>query len=201
MAADLYACLQAELKPGERLLWHGYCQSRVGQQRKASDPWFGLVLGAIVGAVIGVIIAAVTRGYGLPALLLSVPLGGYLGYTRIPLSSSYRKSRTVYALTDRRVFVLRDLPGGRHVRSVPLQFVTRISVQPQSLIDGGSSQEAVGPVVGTVIFSTARPQQQLANVPDLRFFMTIHPQMVATMTDVARTIALRLRASGASDDR
>lgn len=109
------------------------------------------------------------------------------GYRYFPSSSpAYRKSRTMYALTNRRVLVLCGLPKGTTVKSLPLQFLTSIS------IDTGYPVSGIDPYArtkrGTVTFQTSCPRGLCSGEAGLRFFMTSSAEAVADMAAKARSV-------------
>jgi hypothetical protein len=186
MGVFLAQQIRDELKPGEHLLWSGYCLSRRGKQKKASGPMFGLIFGAAAGLIVGGFLSGAI-GLSVPALIpLTAPLGALLGYRLLPPCSAYRKSRTIYALTDRRVFVLRDLYRNREVKSLPLQFIEDISVDERDLIRTGLDDETRAARRGTITFFTAPRRQRGVNDPFLKFIMTSQAQRIARMATEAR---------------
>lgn len=175
MAADLYGILRCELKPGETLLWKGYCLSELGKQHKEVGPDNYAIVGAIGGFLVGLVPTWMTSGYGLPILLLSIPLGAFLGFTRIPVSSAYRKSRTIYAVTNRRLLVLRDLPGDRQVKSLPMEFLAGISAYGQDQLSAGPTNAVKDSSRATIQFRAACTTHRCTSETALRFFMTGEP--------------------------
>jgi hypothetical protein len=186
MAAELYYAAQAELKPGEQLLWTGYCRSRLGKQEKSGGPAGGLISGAFFGLFGGLLFSAASGLWPPVLLLLTVPLGAFLGYRYSPQTSAYRKSRTIYALTDRRVFVLRDLYHDRQVKNLPLQFITGIELDGREPTQPKPAGAIPSTYRGTITFFAANLSQRCAKDPYLRFFMTGDAQRAAAMVRQAR---------------
>jgi hypothetical protein len=141
------------------------------------SPLGKLLLGAIVGTVLGVILSRVA-GFGMPIFsILLAPVGAFLGCS-LPPSSAFRKSRTVYALIDRRVFVICDLYRNRQMKSLPLQFIRGISL----------TEHVLGR--GSILFSAQGAHLPSANVPYIRFFMIgdakrVHDLLVDAKSDLA----------------
>jgi hypothetical protein len=188
MAANLYYLAMNDLKPGERLIWHGCCLSQMGKQEKPSGPVAGLFGGGVLGFFAGIVLFSISGLSFLLLILLTVPVGALLGYRFLPSSSTaYRKSRTIYALTDRRVFVLRDLDRHRQVKSLPLQFIEGIALNGGDPISktGLNGMLASGDR-GTITFSVELPRNRKPNDSYLRFFMTGDAQRVAGLVAEAR---------------
>ncbi|HET9660655.1 MAG TPA: hypothetical protein VFP05_10030, partial [Thermomicrobiales bacterium] len=157
------------LKPGEHVLWYGYCESKLGQQEKAR----GYVGDVLIGLFACVFVTLFTGG------LLSDALGSSFGFAIIvPIallfmimflkggggemfardSQIYCRQHTVYALTDQRVLVFRNCNSGVPVRSVPLRFIDRVRVTGVRTYDRG-----------TVEFLSWNPFTGTWTIP-LRFF-------------------------------
>jgi hypothetical protein len=86
-------------------------------------------------------------------------------------------SRKVYALTDRRVFVLRGKPWDRRVKSLPLRFIKRVSLTTrptestrafQRFIRRGTVTEAT-PELGTIAFQPVSSSSAPNSRPFLQF--------------------------------
>ncbi len=185
MEQDLREVVISELKADEQLLWQGTCTSRMGQQNKAGLLSSALVL-TIAGILLGSFLSALFLGTGVPALsVVTIPLL-LLFLPRMLNSSAYRKKRTAYAVTDRRVLVIRDLFRNRQIRMIPIENVANIQ-----LLSFGTHQQR-----GTLKFraGTNRPDQYLRQSPgrtDLTFFMIRSPEQVR---DLVLTVQKPLRS-------
>ncbi|HET9659139.1 MAG TPA: hypothetical protein VFP05_02340 [Thermomicrobiales bacterium] len=170
-APGLETLAEQELRPGERLLWWGFCLSQRGKQRKEGGPYAGFFLGGLLGFIMLVC----TR---IPALLVMIPIlsliGGIITIKRGP-SSLYRKKRTIYAVTDQRVFALCDTQRDRWVTSIPYKFLTDVSV---SRVQGDSR--------GIVSFTDVSSERQ----PSLRFVMVAGATRVKEVVERARSQAI-----------
>jgi hypothetical protein len=163
------------LNPDERMIWSGYCESKVGRQaRAAAGGATGVILAVIV--FVGLSVAA----DALLNELLGIPQGFVLGMVAAGLllwtfrehlgaagdSKMYCRQQTVYALTNERVLVFRGCNRGVPVRSVPLRFIDRIRVTGERTYDRG-----------TVEFLSWDPSTGTWTIP-LRFFMVKDPTKV-----------------------
>jgi hypothetical protein len=117
---DLESALRSYLRPGERIRWTG--QPAQGLRFAARDAflipfsllWVAVPVIAVFGIALGV--ATTTDGPTFPVLFL-IPfllVGSYLLAGRFILDAWARK-RTIYAVTDQRVLLLRHILGERLV--------------------------------------------------------------------------------------
>ena len=126
------AITSARLEPGEKLLWSGMPQQ--GLLLRSSD-WFLIPFALFWAGGFAVFAVEGVAGAGAPvdpccALLFSAPfvlVGGHLTVGRFALDS-YLRSRTAYAVTNRRVLFVREGLGAC-VRSRPVGALFEISLR------------------------------------------------------------------------
>jgi hypothetical protein len=114
----------------------------------------------------------------IPALLVMIPIlsliGGFITIKR-GSTSLYRKKRTIYAVTNQRVFALCDMPRKRRVTSIPYKFLTDVSV---SRVQEDNR--------GIVSFTDVASERQ----PSLRFVMVAGAASVKEFVEWARSQAI-----------
>jgi hypothetical protein len=172
------------LNPGERLIWSGYCQSKVGQQSKAAP-------GAEYGAILALIIFVLTI-VGVGTVLnetFGISFGFVFGFVVAVLllwkigedlrtghdSKMYCRQQTIYALTNERALVFRNCNQGVPVRSVPWRFIDHVRVVGERW-DGR----------GTVEFWSWDMSAQKWTC-NLRFLMVKDPQQVVDWVEAVVT--------------
>jgi hypothetical protein len=125
------------LNPGERMIWSGYCESRVGQQSKTVSGDENkvvqmfiaclIVVAGVGGALSTILVPALGIGIGIVA-------GGIFLWKIAPRmewgtdSKMYCRQQTFYALTNERALVVRNCNQGVPVRSVPWRFIDHVRV-------------------------------------------------------------------------
>jgi hypothetical protein len=105
LPAALHALLDAELQPGERLIWAGVPSAGRLRARAASDFVFPLLHNAAIATLIYFVakFAGMLCMVAIPLLLLG------FGLLTGPFLAFKNATRTLYALTDRRALVFEDV--------------------------------------------------------------------------------------------
>lgn len=117
------------LDPGEAIVWSG--RPPRGLLLRAADVflipfsfvWFGGVLFAFAGAIDG---RNASGGLFHPVLALFLLVGFYIAFGRF-LVDAFSRTRTFYAVTDRRALILGGLKSA-NIKSMPLQPGLEVSV-------------------------------------------------------------------------
>jgi hypothetical protein len=150
-----------ELRWGERLIWH----ARSASQRRKQEGWLTPKPAATLALGMLFVLSILAVVFGGPAFLIYpvsfVLLGVAIVYSLQRWSGPYRKARTMYALTDRRVFVLQHMHFRKRLRSIPLQFIAQVEV-----VDYRPDTRR-----GTVVVRIAGPEKGEVVAIPLRFFM------------------------------
>lgn len=171
------------LNPGERIIWTGYCQSKVGQQSKAAPGATIKPLFSIFGPIFMILVVgggvsdALDSAAGFLAGILLAPVPVWYAQTHLDDFDSvmYCRQQTVYLLTDERVVVVRNCNRGVPVQSLPLRFIDRIRVTDRRTDDRG-----------TVEFLVWDAQTQTWTIP-LRFFRVQNPDKVSDLAEAWAT--------------
>lgn len=132
--------IRAELVPGEQLLWAG--RPRQGIVIRSGD-FMAIPMGCAWCAGVGfAVVFAVREGnwpFALGALAFGMP-GLYLLFGRSWLDA-FQRSRTAYAVTDRRLLFVRRLPRlvvGSQVRSFNLVSIAAVTLRERWRGTGGT---------------------------------------------------------------
>lgn len=168
------------LNPGERVIWTGHCLSRLGKQQKASpgpSASAGSCLFLLVAqfVVFVVVLGQTETGLGLLAIF---PIAIAMSWVQrkvlqSPDDAMYCRKQTIYALTDQRVFVLRNCNRTAPMQSLPLRFIDSMRVERRQA-DGR----------GTVQFLTWDVMTHQWTFP-LRFSMVQRPGAVVNLVQAA----------------
>lgn len=134
--------LKRALYPGEHVVWKERCWSRLRKQRGATPAyvWAWLVIAAmVVGLAVGAVRLAQSTGFNAAylLLLLAIPIGRLILRQAVD-SPMYCRSRTMYAVTDQRVMIVRDCNRGVPVQSLPLRFVQMVQAKTDRADGAGS---------------------------------------------------------------
>ena len=183
-AREVDATIAGTLNPGERVIWRGHCQSRLGRQQKAARATIGTVLIVTPFVLIGVLLIVVglegPDGRIIPGAILSV-VGMSALYSmvseRFHDGKMYCRKQTAYVLTDQRAFVLKHCRTDAPMRSVEWRFVDDVRA------------ESVGPDGrGTVRFLHWDPMARRWDTP-LQFYMVGAAYRVAEWAQAAHAQA------------
>lgn len=180
MATELSEVLTAELRDGEKVLWRGRCLSRLGKQSKDTGPVGTAIVGALVGVIPGIFISVKLASPVPMALGLIAGIVLSIAFYRNP-GANYRKSRTLYGLTNRRVIVIQDLDRNRKVRSLPLEYISRIDTEHATMHLPYTTH-----MKGTVTFTGSRADGATNTWHCLRFFMVESPDTLARLVSDAQ---------------
>jgi hypothetical protein len=153
-----------ELKPGEQLIWQGRPASKRGQQQKTEY----LVMGLLIWGGFLTLGGAIALAQGDPGFIFCLVVAFVLAVViaiRNRHSSPYRLARTVHALTNRRVFIVRDYPPRQRVETVPLQFIGDAAIVDRTA-DGR----------GTVRLGSRDPGSGRKQPEPLRLYMIEKPE-------------------------
>jgi hypothetical protein len=185
------ALARGALNPGELILWTGYCQSRLGKQRKAGKHrdvalilfgFFTLVSAVAVLSYIGSPGSQLKALILIPYLLVLALVAMFLA--RLPDGTMYCRQQMIYVLTNERVFIVRNCNEGVPVRSLPLRFIDQVRAE-RVMPDGR----------GTVEFLCQDPSTR-RSASAMRFFRVGRVQAVVAEIESARAKTARDAASG-----